>query len=241
MSFQPVVTLTTVPRDNSGFTLTDATPTDMVSGYGSSNAPANVAAIAKVWVLITPYGETPVQAPIGSVPTSPMIFSQAIVDGVNTYTAIYLFQRTLSYTTSADGLTITVVAGGLIALLANVKYIALGTANFPVAVLNITDTTITLAAPVTSSTSGTTLESGYTAVIQALTMNNGESLIVNGISLLPIEADSCDNAMAIFHNLMLKIGAEVAFNCGLISRAHEAARLLGGGQPNVIPNCANCG
>lgn len=247
MSFQPVVSLTTVPRDNSGFTLLDVTPTDMVSGYGSSNAPATVANIAKVWVVITPYGEDAQQVPIGTTSIQnagtpiAMPFAQAIVDGVNTYSAIYLWSRNFNYVVSADGLSITIVAGGLIAALANAKYLALSAGAFPVPIVSVTDTVITLSSAVTANTTGTALDFGYVATLQALTTNNGEALCINGISLLPVEADSCDNAMAIFHNLTLKLGAEIAFNCGLISKAHEAARLLGGGFPNTIPNCASCG
>lgn len=241
MSFQPVVTLTTVPRDNSGFTFTDATPTDGVSGYGSSTAPANAAAVALVWAMVQAYGETPSNvANSASSPSSPMPFLFSVLDGVNTFTAIYMFFRTMAYTISADGLSITVPSGA-IALLTNAKYVSNGLTSFPILITNVTDTVVTLATPLAPGTSGAGLYFGYTALVQALTVNNGEGLCINGISLLPVEVDSCDNAMAIFHNLMLKVGAEIAFNCGNLSKAHEEARLLSGNNINIVPNCASCG
>lgn len=241
MSFKPVVTLTTVPRDNSSYTLTDATPTG-ATGYGDTNAPANQAAITSLFGYVQPYGELPTNASgvSGSV-ASGMTFSSPLQDGLNNFTALYGVAKTFTnYTVSADGMSINTTDGNLANLLDSATHIQLGTNIFPVAIANFGSGVITLSGKVTPNATGTVLYVYYAATVQGMTLNNGEGLCINGISLMPIEADSCDNAMKIFRNIALKLGAEIAFNCGNLAKAHEAARMLGG-QLTVPQNCLNCG
>lgn len=242
MSFKPVVTLTTVPRDNSSFTLTDATPTNGTDGYGSSNAPANAAAITSLFGMVQPYGELPTNASgvVGTVGTT-MQFALALMDGLNAFTALYGLAKTFTdFTVSADGTQINTSDPALAAKLDGVGYIQLSNTLFPVAISGISGGTISLSGTLTPNAFGTVLYVYYAATVQGMTLNNGEALCVNGISLIPIEADHCDNAMAIFHNISLKLAAEIAFNCGNLSKAHEAARLLGG-TISIPQNCLNCG
>lgn len=244
MSFQPVVTLTNVPRDNSAFTLTDATPTGGSSGWGSTNAPANPAAIISLFGQVQPYGSSPVNAGAvtGSVSTT-MTFAEAISDGVNTYVAYYGLSQSIvaGYTVSSDGLTITVTDPNIANYLDGVKAISLDGASFPCIIASRSGGVITLVTPVTANATGSAFFKYYIATIQALTLNQGEAICVNGISLLPLEVDACTNADAIFNNIALKLAAETAYNCGNISKAHEAAIILSGGKPVTTSNCPSCG
>lgn len=242
MPFLPVVTLSAVPRDNSSYTLTDATPTGGSNGYGASNAPANQAAITSLFGMVQPYGELPINAVgfTGTLATT-LTFQMAVQDGVNTFMALYGLAKTFTdWHTSIDGTQIITNDPNIVNLLDSVGYISTDGISFPVAIISIIGNTINLAGTVPPNLSGTQLYVYYSAAVQALTINNGESLCVNGISLMPIEADSCDNANAIIHNILLKLAAEIAFNCGNISKAHEAARLLGGGTASIVNLCPTC-
>lgn len=244
MSFQPLITLTSVPRDNSSFTVADATPTDNVSGWGSPNAPSGPSAITSLFAQIQPYGGTPLNATTstGTVATS-MSFAAQIADGVNDYLVYYGLAQTFSggFTVSADGLSISTSDANLANYMSGVKAISLDGTTFPVMVASVQAGTINLITPLTQGFSGVSLFKYYVADIQALTINNGEAICVNGISLLPIEADSSSNALSIFNNLMLKLSAEIAYNCGNISKAHEAAQLLSGLKPLTVANtCPTC-
>lgn len=245
MSFKPVVTLTQVARDNSSYTLTDATPTNGTDGYGSSNAPANAAAVTSLYGMVQPYADLPVNATgvVGNLSTvGGFKFAASIFDGVNTFSALYGLQRTFTdFVISADGTKITSNDPSLTAKLDGVSYLNIDGTVYPVAIASIVGNLITLSGTLTPNASGTTLYVYFKASVMAMTLNNGEALCVNGISLLPVDATACDDATSIFHNIMLKLGAEIAFGCGLFAKAHEAARLLGGGISNTPPNCTTCG
>jgi hypothetical protein len=244
MSFAPVVTLTAVPRNNTSFTLTDATPTGGTSGWGSPYAPGSPAAITSLFGQVQSYGGTPYNASAvaGSVATT-MQFTAIILDGVNNYYAYYGLSQALAspYTVSADGTQITCADPNLANYLSGVEAISLDGISYPVMILSVSGNIITLAGSVTANQTGSSFFIYWIAMVQGLTINNGEALIVNGISLIPVEADHCDNAMAILDNILLKIGAEIAYNCGNISKAHEAAQLLSGNKPFVNNTCATCG
>lgn len=243
MSFQPLITLSSVPRDNSSFTVVDATPTDDISGWGSPNAPSGPSAITSLFAQIQPYGGTPLNATAvtGSVSTT-MTFSAMIADGVNDYLVYYGLAQELSggFTVSADGLTISISDANLLNYMANVKAISLDGSTFPSLIASVQAGAITLISPVLVGATGASIYKYYVADVQALTLNNGEGICVNGISLLPLEADSSTNAMNIFNNLMLKLAAEIAYNCGNISKAHEAALILSGAKPLTTTNCPTC-
>lgn len=245
MPFQPVVTLTAVPRDNSSYTLTDATPTGGTNGWASGgNAPANAAAITSLFGAIQPYGGSPIptSAITGSV-TSTMQFGIKVQDGVNNFYAYYglLLIPSVAYTVSADGLSITCADPNLAAELLGVTAISLDGVTYPSIIASISGNIITLLTPVTAGSTGANFFIYWQTYVQALTINNGEALIVNGISLIPVDANHCENAGYILDNILLKIGAEIAFNCGNISKAHEAALLLSGNKPLVNNTCATCG
>lgn len=243
MSFTPLITLTNVPRDNSSFTVTDATPTDNVSGWGSPNAPSGPTDITSLFGAVQSYGGTPSPAggSSGAVSTS-MNFPIQVNDGVNNFITYYgLSVTVLPFTISADGLTLTTADPNLLNLFDGVKAISLDGITYPVLISSIQAGSIKLVTPVTANATGVILYKYYIASIQALTINNGEAICVNGISLLPLEADTCVNAGYIFNNLMLKLSAEIAFNCGNISKAHEAALILSGSKPVTTSNCSNCG
>lgn len=247
MSFQPVVTLTAIPRDNSAFTITDATPTGGTTGWGCTPyAPQVPASITSLFAQWNGYGENAIWANgvTGAVTPGPMTFSAALLDGVNTYTIYYGMEITLTqFVVSADGLSFTSTDPNLLNFFAGVGAISLDGVALPVAVLGISGITVTLgtALPVTNFT-GTTMFVYWLAIVQALTINNGEAICVNGISVMPVEADPNPNVLAILQNICLKLSAEIAFGCGQISKAHAAARLLSGFQPGGVTNtCKSCG
>lgn len=243
MSFQPLITLTSVARDNNSFVTTDATVANNISGWGSPNAPSGPMDITSLFSQVQAYGGLPVNSSIsaGSVSTT-MTFQNTIRDGVNTYVVYYGLVVTLTnLTISTDRMTLLSTDSNLLNLFDGVKAVSLDGVNFPVLVSSVQAGSITLVSPIPGTLSSTTIFKYFIATVQALTINNGEGICVNGISLLPIEANSCDNAMPIFNNLMLKLAAEIAFNCGNLSKAHEAANLLSGNKPPVTNNCTSCG
>jgi len=237
MSFQPVVALYKLPRDSKSFILTDATPTDGVSGWGSPNAPAGPGNITSLYGGVQPYGEDPVDASgVSGLPTGQMTFVVSVVDGVNTFFALYGVGDTLTdYTVSADGLSITSNDPNLSIILDNIKYLSLDGNSFPSAIISISGNLITLASPLTANATGTTILKYWSASVRSL-------VVTNEISLMPVQADACDKGMNILDDILLRIGAEVAFGCGNLSKAHEAARLLSGLTPKVdTSNCSTCG
>jgi hypothetical protein len=243
MSFKPIVTLQAVARDNSTFTIVDATPTDTNTGWGSPNAPAAPASITSLFSSVQPYGGTPVNSTTytGSVATS-ITFVNQISDGVNNYNVYYgLSKAFTNLTLSQDKMSIQSTDPNLANLLDGVSAISADGQAFPVQILSIQNGVINLAAPLTTGLTGNSLFCYYIATVQALTINNGEAICVNAISLLPLEVDSCDNAKAVFNNVALKLSAQIAFGCGNISKAHEAALLLSGSKPPVTTNCSTCG
>lgn len=242
MSFQPIVTLTKMPRDNSSFTVTDATPTDNISGWGSPNAPTGPASITSLFAQVQPYGGIPVNAMgVTGAVTSTMTFAQSIADGVNSFIIFYgLVANLNNFSVSTDGFTISSTDPNFFNVLSGVKAISLDGVSFPIMVTGIQAGSLTLATAVTPSISGITFNIYWLGTAQALTINNGEGLIVNGISLIPVEANSNDNSLYILDNILLKLGAEIAFNCGNLSKAHEAAQLLSGNKPPVTNNCTTC-
>lgn len=243
MSFQPIIALTNIPRDNSSFTVTDETPTGGASGWGSNNAPAGPGDITSLFAQFQAYGEAPIWAlqVSGQVNTS-MTFPATVQDGVNTFLAYYGQLATLTdFTISADGLTLTSNDPNVTNIFDGVKAISIDGMALPVPILSINGGTIKLSLPLPAGVVGTNLYKYYVAQIQALTVNMGESIAVNGISVMPVEADPNPNALDILQNVLLKLSAEIAFGCGNLSKAHEAARLISGNVPGINNNCNTCG
>jgi len=244
MSFKPLVSLTQVPRNNASFTLTDATPTDNVSGWGSPNAPASPSAIISLFGQVQQYGDIPVNATgVVGLPTDPMIFTASVQDGVNNFIALYGLQDSLSdFTISNDGLTLTSTDGNFSNFFDGVGAISLDGTTFPVLILGQSSNSLTLASPLPANTTGTALYKYWIATTQALVLNNGEGHIINQISQLPLDVTKCVDGNTILLNILLKLAAEISINCGNISKAHEAALLLGGNKPPTAnSNCASCG
>lgn len=241
MSFKPVVTLTAVPRNNTSFTLVDATPFDTPDGWGSPNAPTGPDAITSLFGQWQPYGDVPVNAEgVAGTVVTPMTFSAQVIDGVNNFIAFYGLQDILSdYTVSSDGLTLTSNDGNFQDFIDGVGAVSLNGTTFPVLIVTKTANSITLATPLPANSIGTSLYKYYIATTQALVLNNGEGICVNQISQLPLDVSKCQDANSILLNILLKLSAEIAFNCGNISKAHEAANLLSG--TNTSKNCDTCG
>lgn len=244
MSFQPLVTLTRVPRDSKSFVLTDATPTDNVSGWGSPNAPADPSSITSLFGAVQGYGEEPVNTTghSGTVATA-MTFVGSVIDGVNNFIAYYgVIDILTDYIISSDGLTLTSADPNLATILDNVKAISLDGNGTPSPIISIAGGVVTLAQVLPANATGTTIFKYWQATVRGLVVNNGDAIVVNGISVMPIEANPCENGQAILTNILLRISAEVAFGCGNISKAHEAARLLSGLVPQQTKTpCITCG
>jgi len=241
MSFQPTFALTDVSRDNQSFSIEDTTPTNDTNGYGSPNAPANVLAITSVFAQVQPYGQAPYNSIGGTGGMSTgLTFSIDINDGVARFIVLYGTVETMTFTIDPDGQTLRTSDPDVLDKLDNVGAITLNGSGFPAFLSTNVDGTYHLSIPLTPGTYNT-LYKYWIASTTGMVLNNGEGMIINAISQLPLDVDKCTKADNIFINICLKIGAEVAFNCGNNAKANEAALLLSGNKPNAtVSPCPTC-
>lgn len=246
MSFQPIISITNVTRDAESFVFTDITGTSPTNptGYGATNAPANQAAITSLYAEVQLIGGEPIHATsVTGTPATSMTALVAVADGVQWLRAFFGQLVTISFNVSSDRKTLTVTTSGPSAgLLTGIAAIAIAADDYPVRVISSVSPTIVLeeALPGTES-SYTTATRYWIAEVRTLVLNCAESMIGNAIAKLPITRKDCgpgSKSMDILDKILLKLGAEYAFNCGNYSEAHEAAQMICG--TTSLSNC-NCG
>jgi len=245
MSFLPIIQLVKVPRDSKSFFFQDATqnyPTSS-TGWGAPNAPADASAITNIWGENQPYGEEPVRATdvIGLL-DAPVQVKVYIPDGVNMIHAFYGVQESLDVSVSEDRLSLVVDIVDLTDTLDSVAAVNINN-TFPIRIKAIEDgNTIILEEPLPGTdTFSDTLYKYYYSELRILVLNCAEKKIVDRIAHLPVRANKCENGMDILDDVLLKIGAQIAYECDNFSKAHEAARLVCGSQPYQTSNCSSCG
>jgi hypothetical protein len=244
MSFTPIINVTSIPRDASGFVFTDITgdyPTNP-TGFGAANAPANRAAITVVWGEAQLLGAEPIHAGnvSGSLDTA-ITVQLNIVDGVQWLRAYYGRPRTITFTVSEDRKTLSTSDPDLVDIMDSVGAVGKAIGDFPVRVSSVTSTTVILEEALPGADLAyLTLYTYYIAQTRKLVLNCGESLIANSIARMPSYRTDCKNGMEILDKILLKLGAEYAFFCGNYSEAHTSAQMICGTNYSSS-NCISCG
>lgn len=248
MSFQPIISITNVPRDAKSFLFTDITgdsPTNP-TGFGATNAPANRAAIDAVYGEAQLLGGEPIQSTsVTGTLAGTLTVNIPVADGVQWLRAYYGEEIALSFTVSSDRKTLTTADPTLAAKIDNVKAVGIDLADFPIRISSATSTTIILETPLPGvASSYTNIIRYWRAEVRILVLNCAESLIGNGIAKLPVSRVDCgagSQALAILDKILLKLGAEYAFNCGNYSEAHQSAQMICGTSNSSSSNCLSCG
>jgi len=242
MSFQPVIQLVKVPRDSKSYYFQDNTvayPTNP-TGWGAENAPASSADITIIWGENQPYGEEPVPATgvIGLLSGQVQV-KVPMPDGANTIRVFYGLQTYLNMQVADDRLSFT-SDSDLENILDSIAALNIDS-SYPIRIKAIDGITVELESPL-PGTENTYVEvyKYWYAELKILVVNCGESKIVDAIAHLPVRADRCDRSLDILDDILLKISAQITFDCGNYSKAHEAARLICGNQPYTTSNC-QCG
>ena len=245
MSFQPIINITTVPRNSTSFSFTDITgnsPTN-TTGFGAVNAPATRADITSIWGEVQPYGAEPIHASsVAGTLTGTVTVTVTITDGVQWLRVYYGQLKSLTYTVSDDRKTLTTSDPTLSAKMDSVIAVEILSGDFPVRVKDVTATTIVLEEELSGTVSSyTQIFTYWEAQVRVLVLNCGESMIGNAIARMPNRRADCNNGMEILDKILLKLGAQYAFNCGNYSEADESAKLMCGSASSLPSNCINCG
>lgn len=245
MSFQPIISISSVPRNSASFVFTDITgnsPTNP-TGFGATNAPASRSDITSLWADTQPYGGEPIQASaVTGLLTGDITATVTIADGVQWLAAYYGQLKSLSFTVSTDRKTLTTSDGALIAKMDSVVGVGISNTDFPITVSSVTSTTIVLEAALPGTASSyTQIYTYWKARIRVLVLNCADSVIGNAISKLPRYHNDERKLLEIFNKIALKLGAQYAFNCGNYSEANESAKMICGSANLPISNCTTCG
>jgi len=251
MSFQPVITLTALPRTSDSFTVIDATPTGGSTGYGSTNAPANLAAITSIYGQTQPYAEdaVPATAYSGNL-TAGFQSTVPIRDGVNLLGVLFGEEITFPAVSPVAAIGITAISSDRLtltmgqdyrALLGNVYALSIDGLAFPQVIKSISVTTIVLytALPGTVTTA-TTIYRYYLATSTQLVLNQADVKIGNEIASLPLRANKCDSVQDTLDDLLLKFSSQAAYANQNYAKAHEAARLITADVTLPSSTCSTC-
>jgi hypothetical protein len=244
MSFQPVISVTKVPRSATSYYFTDTTKNypDSETGWGSPGAPASAADIASVWGEIQGYGQSPIRCTdvAGDISESCEIVVP-IGDGVNLAHVYYGVLQSLDYTVSADRLTLTFTSTTMPQVLEGISSISCDD-TFPARIASVDSSVVLLAEPLPGTSNSYSIFYKYWHAQQrVLVLVKAEATIVNQISLLPVMVGKCESSSDIVDMIMQKLGAEMAFSCGNYAKANEAALIITGTTNKVTQNCTTCG
>ena len=250
MSFKPILSLKSFPKDSSWFCIGDATQaynsTTNPSGWGCPGGPENSTDITDVRIQYQPFSVLAAYIPTASLEGS--LFSNAgllvkatVAEGVSLIYASY--GMVSSGNISSDG-SVTISTGltgdEFIIEYGGVNYVAASdNPNTLLAVKSIDSVTgtITLYSPYVSET--TTLTKYYTGVMRILNINTGKGNLLKDIAKMAITYSGCESNTELMDKLLLQIAVETAFNCGDYSKAHKGALVLAG-MPTQFKTCKDC-
>lgn len=240
MAFQPVTTLQNLPKTSDSFTVVDATPSGP-TGFGSANAPANLAAITSIFGQVQPYAENPIQqiSKSGDLTTG-LTVNVPVPDGVDMLGTLYGENVSLNVTAiSADRMTLT-MGSDYTTYLQNVYALGDGT-SFPVPIKSITSTTIVLYKPFPGTASTySTLYRYFLANLTQLVLNVANGKLTADIAAFPILHGKCENLEPTLNDMMLIFSSQAAFANQNYAKAHEAARLVSDMVTLPTSTCKTC-
>lgn len=247
MSFQPIINITNIPRDASGFVFTDITGNSPANptGFGVANGPANRAAITSIWGEAQLYGAEPLHggAVAGTLATT-ITVPVSILDGVQWLRAYYGEFISLSDPMVIDSTRLIVQCSDpdLVDKMEGVVALAPTANDFPARIKTIVGAYITLETPLAGTdVTYNDMFRFWSAQVRSLVLNCAESLIGNQIASLPNYRNDCEKGNKILDKILLKLNAQYAFNCGNFSEANASAQMICGATNSSTTNCTTCG
>jgi hypothetical protein len=261
MSFIPKISITEIPKTASSLKISDVTgvyPADQ-TGYEqvSGVLPDGPTDWATKIVTIQRLGSTPSQVlfvPDADKSEPEGTLNYTFQDGVHLVTQYFSKQIPLAYSLNAGKTVLTKADNtpwidplGLLDGVYALQWVTSGglpinTSGFS-KIISITDTEITLDKELTGATNNAALFIFYKVTKNVLILNQGESQLLSDIgdmSLTALKANGCNSETTseLFNRVLLKTAAQIAFNCGNYSKAHDAALLLA--QSSQTSNCSSC-
>jgi hypothetical protein len=249
--FLPVIKILEVSRDSKWLTLKDNTqPYDSVAnptGFGVPGGPANLAAITSVQMQMQYFGTEPSLLPLSTLSgdlSSSLLANYGLKDGVYIVHVLYGMVSGVTFTLAGNVITTTDTGDTFTNKWSGVGYVC-DQSNpqvlYRIQSTNATAGTIILyTAPLVPIASDGLMKI-YDGITRILILNCGEKKVITDISRVALET-GCDAAATqnLIDRLILKMQAQVAFNCGDYSRAHNAGVLYCDSN-SIIQPCQNCG
>ena len=249
MSFQPVIDIVSVPRDSKWLIIKDATQpynsTTNPTGWGAPGGPSSLSDLTSVLVQMQYFGQSPEVLPLTTLTgnlTSGLKATYTMSDGVYLVHALYGVPITTDYTILGNVITVPVTGNTFDLQWGNISYIS--DQNDPNVVYMIRSVdrdagTIELYRDAVLPFSG--IIKYYDAFTRILVLNCGEGTLVKDIASMAISQTGCNKSAVetLTERLLRKMAAQIAFNCGNYSRAHNAAVLNCNTSPYFKP-CTSC-
>lgn len=242
--FTPVFEITSIPADSLSAFVKDVTPTGGSTGYGSTNAPANLAAITVAFLDVVPYGEDAIRGVIASgygvndLGTA-VKFDLAVPDGVVLFKLNYGELYEANITVSNDRLGLALANAAVV--FEGVTHISLDGIT-AVEVESIASSLITLVSPLSGTeTALTEIYRFYTSELRSLILRRADKCTVTEINKVASTYNSDPDTKKAILQIMLKESAEREYALGNYSKADEAARLICGTASAYAETCSTCG
>lgn len=240
--FNPSIKILKAARDSSWIEVVDTTATEE-DGWGGAGNPASADDITLVGSVIKPYGgvETSINSinVAGNIETG-VVITNNFPDGEYNIALLYGVQLS-EY--AIDGTDLVV---GSSESIEGVNYItSLSDPNtlYEVQNINTETNTITLYT-VPSFSASDTIVKFYRAEVEWLNVNTGDANLISDISTMALSEYGCDKKQStdLMDRVMLKLSAEISFNCGNFGKADTAAKLLAKQyNKNTVTGCLTCG
>lgn len=251
MPFQPIITVSELPRNSEYVIIEDATQpyniTTNPTGWGTPGGPASIAAITVQLIQIQYYGELPVLIPVTSLSgdlSTGLKATYTMRDGVHIIHGLYGASAGNTYTVSVDKLTLTFPFTGSTFdnYFGNVGYLANSIdpeTLYRIKSLDSTTGEVELYTPWELGL-GISLIRFWDGVKQLLVTNCGDSNIAKDIGTMSVTALGCDKTVVqdLMERVILKMTAQIEFGCENYAKAHYAAALVC--KRKFYTSCTTC-
>lgn len=252
MPFQPKITLLEVPKNSSYFTVKDATLAYNVDtnpgGYGAPGGPASYAEVEHFIPQYQYLGEDvkSVTSTEGDMLVGLKSVAQ-LVDGVYNLYVHYGLGTLVEWAVVPDTEKMFLDTG----LTGDAFDIAFGNVSF---ISDPSEPEVLYKVKAKDNVTGylelfvpweplvpALLIKFYTAITKILVLNSGEQKLVKEIAAIALTDCGCDTcaANALMDKVLLKLSAQINFNCGNYVKAHNIAILLNNKSKNCSP-CTTC-
>lgn len=239
MPFQPIITVTEIPRNSEYIVIRDATQpyniTTNPTGWGTPGGPTAIGDITSELVQLQYLGELPALVPVVSLSGDLATNLKAVYtlqDGVYLVHGLYGMSAGSSYTVATDKLSLTFPITGATFdnFFGNVGYLANSIDPTNLFRIKSTDNTTGKIELYTTWNLGTgiTVLRYWDAVKRILVTNCGNGAIIKDIANMAVAVTGCDPKAVIdlSERIQLQMSAQINFGCGKYVQAHQAASLL---------------